>query len=153
MNQDFEFPPVQELKLKLKDFLEEQVDEKYFLSDKMVKYISSKGTNGYRNPDAKINLDIARPITTDQNKRAGTTNYFCKDLPDNYNLIDLEPDTKIKVRRLIPKEAWRLMGFDDASFDKAQKVNSDAQLYKQAGNSIVVNVIKAVLKEMLKCYQ
>ena len=82
----FEFPPKQELKLKLKDMLEEEVDEKYYLSDKMIKYISATGTANFKNPDCKINLDIARPLTTDQNKRAGTTNYLSDDLPNNYDL-------------------------------------------------------------------
>lgn len=84
--QRFEFPPKQELKLKLKDMLEDEVDEKYYLSEKMINYISATGTANFKNPDCKINLDIARPLTTDQNKRAGTTNYLCDDLPSNYDL-------------------------------------------------------------------
>ena len=90
----FEFPQKQELKLKLKDMLEDNVDEKYYLSDKMINYISATGTANFKNPDSKINLDIARPLTTDPNKRAGTTNYWCNDLPNNYNLepINAMPD-------------------------------------------------------------
>ena len=88
IDKDFVFPPKQELKLKLKDLLEEEVDEKYYLSDKMIQYISATGTENYKNHDSMINLDIARPLTTDQNKRAGTTNYLSDDLPMNY---DLEP--------------------------------------------------------------
>ena len=57
--------------------------------------------------------------------------------------------TGLTIRKLIPKEAWRLMGFDDASFDRASKVNSNAQLYKQAGNSIVVNVLMAIFNQLL----
>ena len=83
---DFKFPQPQELKLKLKDMLEDEVDEKYYLSDKMIKYISATGTANFKNPDCKINLDIARPLTTDQNKRAGTTNYLSDNLPPNYDL-------------------------------------------------------------------
>ena len=56
---------------------------------------------------------------------------------------------KSQVRKLTPRECWRLMGFDDSDFDKAQAVNSDTQLYKQAGNSIVVNVLEAVLGNLL----
>ena len=82
----YKFPPKQELKLKLKDMLEDEVDEKYYLSEKMINYISATGTANFKNPDCKINLDIARPLTTDQNKRAGTTNYLCDDLPSNYDL-------------------------------------------------------------------
>ena len=55
----------------------------------------------------------------------------------------------LRIRKLTPKECWRLMGFDDEDFDKASKVNSNSQLYKQAGNSIVVNVLEAILKNLL----
>ena len=55
----------------------------------------------------------------------------------------------MKIRRLTPKECWRLMGFDDSDFDKASKVCSETNLYHQAGNSIVVNVIYSILKELL----
>ena len=47
----------------------------------------------------------------------------------------------MRIRKLTPKDCWRLMGFDDEDYEKASKVNSDTQLYKQAGNSIVVNVL------------
>lgn len=56
----------------------------------------------------------------------------------------------MKIRKLTPRETWRLMGFDDADFDKASKVCTETNLYHQAGNSIVVNVIYSVLKELLK---
>lgn len=56
----------------------------------------------------------------------------------------------MRIRKLTPKECWRLMGFDDTDFEKAQKVNSNTQLYKQAGNSIVVNVLEAILKQLLE---
>lgn len=58
---------------------------------------------------------------------------------------------ELEIRRLTPKECFRLMGFDDNDFEKAAKVNSNTQLYKQAGNSIVVNVLEALFKE-LKVY-
>jgi DNA (cytosine-5)-methyltransferase 1 len=56
----------------------------------------------------------------------------------------------LEIRKLTPKECWRLMGFKDEEFEKAQKVNTDTQLYKQAGNSIVVNVLVEILKNLLK---
>jgi len=54
----------------------------------------------------------------------------------------------LAIRRLTPKEAYRLMGFDDIDYENAHQVNSDTQLYKQAGNSIVVNVLEAIFKEL-----
>ena len=57
----------------------------------------------------------------------------------------IEPD--FRIRKLTPRECWRLQGFPDWAFDKAQEVNSNSQLYKQAGNSVTVNVIAAIAKE------
>jgi len=57
----------------------------------------------------------------------------------------VEPDFRIRV--LTPREYWRLQGFPDWAFDKAQEVNSNSQLYKQAGNSVTVNVIEAIARE------
>lgn len=53
------------------------------------------------------------------------------------------------IRKLTPKECWRLMDFSDEDFKKAEKVNSNTQLYKQAGNSIVKNVLVAILGQMI----
>ena len=57
-------------------------------------------------------------------------------------------ETDFKIRKLTPRECWRLQGFPDWAFDKAQEVNSNSQLYKQAGNSVTVNVITAIAKEL-----
>lgn len=54
----------------------------------------------------------------------------------------------LRIRKLTPKECWRLMGFDDEDLKQAEEVNSNTQLYKQAGNSIVVNVLEAIFKNM-----
>ena len=53
-----------------------------------------------------------------------------------------------RIRKLTPKECWRLQGFPDELFDKAAEVNSDSQLYKQAGNSVTVNVIYEIAKKL-----
>lgn len=70
----------------------------------------------------------------------GSTPHLLKTIVDN---------NPLRIRKLTPKECWRLMGFDDEDFEKAEKVNSNTQLYKQAGNSIVVNVLEAILKNLL----
>ena len=56
----------------------------------------------------------------------------------------VEPN--FRIRKLTPRECWRLQGFPDWAFDKAQEVNSNSQLYKQAGNSVTVNVIKEIAR-------
>lgn len=53
-----------------------------------------------------------------------------------------------RIRRLTPRECWRLQGFPDSAFDKAREVNSDSQLYKQAGNGVSVNVIYEIAKKL-----
>ena len=54
----------------------------------------------------------------------------------------------LRIRKLTPKECWRLQGFPDWAFEKAEKVNSNSQLYKQAGNSVTVNVIETIAREL-----
>lgn len=55
----------------------------------------------------------------------------------------------IRIRKLTPRECWRLMDFTDEDFNKAESVNSNTQLYKQAGNSIVKNVLCEVFRELI----
>lgn len=59
-------------------------------------------------------------------------------------------NSQFRIRKLTPKECWRLMGFTDEDFDKASKVNSNSQLYKQAGNSIVVPVLEKIFANLFK---
>lgn len=71
--------------------------------------------------------------------------------PDFYHFLYLiDGDLYlIRIRKLTPLECWRLMDFSDEDFHKAEKVNSNTQLYKQAGNSIVVNVLTAIFGQMI----
>ena len=104
--------------------------EKYFLSEKVKKYVLSTGTkNFYSKP--KVDLDIARPLLTTMHKmhRAGVDNYVT---------------TEGRLRKLTPRECLRLMGFSD----NFKIVVADTPMYQQAGNSIVVDVLIAILKEM-----
>ena len=259
----YEFPPKQELKLKLKDMLEYEVDEKYYLSDEQVerircstfhqnnRRIQEKGycdtlcAGDWKDPKC---VEVTRKygIFDDEKSKhqAGSvydescgsttssatvliknkalketlqTNNIEKDVSyiDSYNrnirkddlsgtittrvsdsnntFLAIKNNTKkgyleaedgdgvyisnidkkrgtvqkemiptlktspdigcvtnnLRIRKLTPKECWRLMGFTDDDFEKAAKVNSNSQLYKQAGNSIVVNVLYEILKNLL----
>lgn len=95
----FKFPEGFELEFRLKDMLEDGVDEKYYISNEMIEYISAKGTKNFKNCDSRINLEVARPLTTDQNKRAGTTNYLSDGLPENFDLsaIDIKAVRKYGI--------------------------------------------------------
>lgn len=94
--------------------------------------------DGYNN---KINKSDVIGTVVPQNSRWGITN--------GWKIVEVNMNN-LRIRKLTPKECWRLMGFDDSDYEKASKVNSNTQLYKQAGNSIVVNVLMAILKELLK---
>lgn len=72
-----------------------------------------------------------------------------KEQMDSEIVQKLIAENRLTVRRLTPRECWRLMGMTDEDFDKAKEVCSDAQLYKQAGNSIVVDVLEAIFENML----
>lgn len=149
----FEFPKEKELKFAMQDFLLEnapegnvkakdtgievvkqkgEVPDKYFLSEKILPGIMCEGTGGF-SMTPEIDLKIARPLMSTMHKmhRAGEDNYVT---------------TNGKIRRLAPRECLRLMGFTD-DFNIAV---SDTQMYRQAGNSVVVDVLMGIIKEILK---
>ena len=64
---------------------------------------------------------------------------------DRHSWDMVQCNNTLQIRKLTPKECFRLMGFDDSDFEKAEKVNSNTQLYKQAGNSIVVPVLEHIM--------
>lgn len=91
-------------------------------------------------------IDLGYPQSDTRRGRVG--HGVAKTLPtsDTQGTLD-----GFRIRKLTPRECWRLMGFSDEDFEKAQSTGmSNSQLYKQAGNSIVVNVLEAILKNLLK---
>lgn len=232
----FIFPEKEVLKLRLKDMLEDEVEEKYYLSKKVVsKYVQSKenNTNVIGNLEPKIitynipqkvkvrkyNVNIEKLKYTLRNAKLETDisnkeiakkinipltqveHYFRKDnsfaIPDSNIWIKLKELLNIKtnefdksvmtfeekdgvydkaervydekglaptltqqqekikkdfsIRKITPKECWRLMGFSDEDFEKAANIpTSNTQLYKQAGNSIVVPVLEKIFLNLLK---
>lgn len=150
---DFKFPTPVTLKFTMQDFLLEntpmgcfmskngkieithkhgEVGRKYFLSDRILPGIMSEGTGGF-SMKPEIDLKIARPLMRTMHKmhRAGEDNYVT---------------TNGHIRRLAPRECLRLMGFTD----DFKQVVSDTQMYQQAGNSMVVDVMMALIKEVIK---
>lgn len=90
-------------------------------------------------------VEISRHAMMEMEPRAdGISNTLTTVQKDN--LLCQPP---FRIRKLTPRECWRLMGFHDTDFGNAEQVNSNSQLYKQAGNSIVVDVLMAIFKEML----
>ncbi|MBE5754868.1 MAG: DNA (cytosine-5-)-methyltransferase [Clostridiales bacterium] len=151
----FKFPEEIDLEYTMQDFLEENCaegslqsingkltkindkkgvpEEKYYLSEKLKAYCLSPGTKNFMHADAKIDLPIARALlsTMGNSHRSSVNNYVT---------------TNGRVRALTVREAHRLMGFPDSY----KIVVSKAQAYKQAGNSIVVDVLMNIVKEIAK---
>lgn len=113
----------------------QEVPQKYFLSDRILPGIMCEGTGGF-SMKPEIDLPIARPLMSTMHKmhRAGEDNYVT---------------TNGRIRRLAPRECLRLMGFtDDFRIEVA-----DTPMYKQAGNSVAVDVLMGLLKEIFKCVE
>jgi DNA (cytosine-5-)-methyltransferase len=112
-----------------------EIEDRYYLSEKVAKYVLCSGTKTFKTP-IKTDLDIARPLLQSMHKmhRAGVDNYV------SYN--------KVKgingLRKLTPRECLRLMGFKD----DFKIVVSNTSAYMEAGNSIVVDVLIALLKQL-----
>lgn len=248
IDKKYTFPTPIKLELRLKDILEKEVDEKYYLSDKMLEKLTfgikgrdiievgnlNKGgqkggvlsTDGicsclsatdYKQPkqilikeatkkayaeaQAYDSINLEQPNSKTRRGRVGkqqantlttscnqavvipTIKYPCmnkdgfKIAKEGDGIITSRPhqaystvmnqcsfairsgnardcgvcvnnDGQLIIRKLTPLECWRLMGFDDEDFYRAEKVNSNTQLYKQAGNSIVVNVLEAMFNNL-----
>ena len=200
-NIHYVFPKKQELKIKMKDLLEEKVDDKYYLSEKYLKCFSDmKNRNGFIrgerfNPRKLEDFSTAFAITTRAGSRP-TDNFIIQkghgfnkggikenitksSWQENNFIVNINPSGKgmngnvyntdlsptfttnkgegikilqnenYRIRKLTPLECWRLMGFRDMDYYAAKSVGiSDAQLYKQAGNSIVVTVLEAIFKNL-----
>lgn len=161
---NYSFPTEKRLDKLLKDYLEDDPDEKYdlkTLKDFFIKnsFKQESRGNGFRfEPHVNKNASIAKTITTRAGGRMDDNYiiYIDSDKPkfkfDSKNkdyadkVFDID---NARIRKLTPKECWRLMGFLDEDFDKAEKVNSVTQLYQQAGNSIVVEVLMEIFKQFL----
>ena len=212
----YEFPEKRPLEIRLKDLLDKEVDEKFYISDKQIEKIKSskfmqektriqekdvcdtllardykdpkciqvgtldmKGhdclkrvysgeglrstltTMGGGDTEPKIivknatkkgyaeafegdSINLAYPQSKTRRGRIGKQLSQTLTTNDNMGVVVSQ-----RIRKLTPKECWRLMGFDDEDFERAEKVCSNTQLYKQAGNSIVVNVLEVILDKLL----
>lgn len=173
---DFSFPKPFPLDLRLKDMLEDEVGDKYFLSDKAIECISNTNFNqektrlqngdisgcllsrdykapkcikvksatskGYEEATDGDSINYSVPSSKTRRGRVGKQVAQTLDTQCNQAIV------KDKIRRLTPLECWRLQAYPDDAFYKAQEVNSDTQLYKQAGNSISVNVMMKIIEKL-----
>ena len=110
--------------------------------DLSVVIAASRGRDPKNPSDRKAgNINLQQRLEINKN---GTSNTITTVQKDNY-AVELP---EYRIRKLTPKECWRLMGCADEDFHKAEQVNSNSQLYKQAGNAIVVDVLEAIFKQM-----
>ena len=113
------------------------------LQDKKLK-IREATTKGYAEAGVGDSVNIAN--INSKTKRGRVGNQIANTLLASEQQGVVGSD--YRIRRLTPRECWRLQGFPDSAFDKAQAVTSNSQLYKQAGNSVTVNVIAEIAKKM-----
>ena len=173
----YTFPDNFPLKLRLKDMLENNVDEKYYLSDKAIAKTQRNRMGGnyidkteptigtiiagyYKIPGDGIYLKETNKIIYEEPLlRKGWHNKACEVLntegittcihtQSNNLLQKVKEPNNLRIRKLTPKECYRLMGFSDDEFAKAESVISNSQLYKTAGNSIVVDVLYYIFKNL-----
>ena len=128
----YKFPESKKLNLSITDLLEDYVEDKYYMSnvciEKMKKYAPKTIEEG-----------IAPTLTTELSHSTGknVSPKLCRVIGE--------------YRRITPRETFRLMGVSDVDIDKLQRVNiPETQQYKMAGNSIVVNVLEEIFKNLFK---
>lgn len=223
----YQFPKMIKLEKRLKDYLEDQVESKYYLSDKFITCMMKDNTGSYKrkqiflsNINISINERIATTITT-RETNVPNSNFIAQTICLNSKVNGKQPSLQdrvydadgvstsittsfmpsiaipeatiqgyalaedgdgvyinrphqkrgvvqkgmiqtiktssqdigvidnLRIRKLTPLECWRLMGISDEDFEKASKVCSNSQLYKQAGNAIVVDVLYHIFKKLI----
>jgi len=109
---------------------------------------------GYGKQERAAVLEVRPCLTPDRLEKRQNGRRFKEDGEPMFTLTAQDKhgvmiiDDNVRIRRLTPKECFRLQGFPDEYFDRARAVNSDTQLYKQAGNSVTVNVIYEIAKRL-----
>ena len=99
---------------------------------------------GYAEAEIGDSVNLAHPNSKTRRGRVGKGQANTLLTGESQGVVT--PD--FRIRKLTPRECWRLQGFPDWAFDRAKEVNSNSQLYKQAGNSVTVNVIEAIAREL-----
>ena len=109
--------------------------------------IKNATKTGYTMAEVGDGIDLAYPNS--ETRRGRVQPQQSNTLTTNDNLDVLVDDQPIRIRKLTPKECWRLQGFSDAQYEKAAAVNSNSQLYKQAGNAVTVNVVEEIGRHIM----
>lgn len=110
--------------------------------------IRTANKQGYMTAQVGDGVDLAYPDS--ETRRGRVQPQRSNTLTTSDNLGVLVDDETIQIRKLTPRECWRLQGFTDKQFERAAAVNSNSQLYKQAGNAVTVNVVEEIGKHIMK---
>lgn len=148
-DESYIFPKHKRLTTKLKDYLEDEVDDKYFISEKLLTCFTDMTNHGgfIRGKAFKPHYENSKyswTLTTSGGGRA----------TDNFIVVENVSNKKnhLNIRKLTPLESWRLMGWSDEDFEKVKSF-SNTTLYRLAGNSVVVPVLKEIFRTLFidKC--
>lgn len=157
LDKGYKFPTKQNLTTDMFNYLDKSVDEKYIVTKQVMDGYSNKKSVFKNRFLIKKHGDCAYCLTAKSGRSVITNNYIFNDWdmykkpPCNLNDLDYMAINEVPVRALTPLEYWRLQCFADEDFYKAQNSGlSDAQLYKQAGNSINVEVMCQVFKSLYR---
>lgn len=147
-NNKFVFPKSKELNKRLKDMLEDTVDEKYYIKNANMTVIN----DSFDSTDRLMQVGILDMKGFDMIKRVYSVEGLCPTINTcqggNTGVKIITQDSQI--RRITPKERFRLMGFEDKDIDVLIDNNiSNTQLDKMSGNSIVVNVLEEIFKSLI----
>lgn len=155
----FSFPKEKQLKLRLLDLLDSEVDESYYISKEVQEllthhrqdnriFIVNATKSGYLEAFHGDGIDLAYP--TSKTRRGRVQPQRCHTLKTGSNLGVLLDG---RIRKYTAKEAIKLMGFTEDDYNKMKEIGmTESQIYKMAGNSIVVNVVEDIFKELLHTY-
>ena len=114
-----------------------------------IAYVKEATKKGYAENYEGDSVNLEQPNSKTRRGRVGKG--CVQTLTTSCNQAVIEPEAKsFRVRKLTPKECYRLMGFTDEQFDRSQTFSSDSQLYKQAGNSIVVDVLYYIFGKLFE---
>lgn len=179
VHEPYQFPKPIKLDIRLKDILEENVDSKFYLMKDRIGKLTFKNSdisnviaNGnhssYNSTSFVYDINKWSPTLAARDfkdpkrilvpkleiNKDGVPNTITTVQKDNYVIEDIHGNKldNVRVRKLTPLECWRLMGISDEDFRKAESVNSNSQLYKQAGNAIIVDVLEGIFGNLFKEY-
>jgi DNA-cytosine methyltransferase len=159
---NFDWPPQTEVTTRLRDILEDNVDERYYLSEEKTAKLVAQ-LNGSQNgieerflidDQGRLNKEL-KPLEicpTIRREMHGNEPRVVEPQPEMLGLLDVAIGTppRYRIRKLTPRECFRLQGFPDSEFDKLVSAGiSNSQLYKMAGNAVTVNVIEAIGERLI----